>query len=161
MHVQSVQKYCFSLSNIKNARAKILFFVVKYKKCTCKACKNTVFHCQIFKFVGFLLPSSSWLLKLPNEGFSASFGRWNTKIWCQTSCQESNLHRKKDYYFCNLLRWKFNSSQLVWYQIFMNLYANMMVLESLSNHDDDGNKNPANLHICIGNHMISSAIWNK
>ena len=26
---------------------------------------NTVFHCQICKFVGFLLPSSSWLLKLP------------------------------------------------------------------------------------------------
>ena len=37
----------------------------KMKKCTCKACKNTVFHCQICKFVGFLLPSSSWLLKLP------------------------------------------------------------------------------------------------
>ena len=33
--------------------------------CTCKACKNIVFHCQICKFVGFLLPSSSWLLKLP------------------------------------------------------------------------------------------------
>ena len=33
--------------------------------CSCKACKNTVFHCQICKFVGFLLPSSSWLLKLP------------------------------------------------------------------------------------------------
>ena len=31
------------------------------------ACKNTVFHCQICKFVGFLLPSSSWLLKLPIE----------------------------------------------------------------------------------------------
>ena len=30
-----------------------------------KACKNAVFHCQICKFVGFLLPSSSWLLKLP------------------------------------------------------------------------------------------------
>ena len=37
----------------------------KMKKCTCKACKNTVFSCQICKFVGFLLPSSSWLLKLP------------------------------------------------------------------------------------------------
>ena len=33
--------------------------------CTCKACKNTVFHCQICKIVGFLLPTSSWLLKLP------------------------------------------------------------------------------------------------
>ena len=37
----------------------------KDEKCTCKACKNPVFHCQICKFVGFLLPSSSWLLKLP------------------------------------------------------------------------------------------------
>ena len=37
----------------------------KNEKCTCKACKNTVFDCQICKFVGFLLPSSSWLLKLP------------------------------------------------------------------------------------------------
>ena len=25
--------------------------------CTCKACKNAVFHCQICKFVEFLLPS--------------------------------------------------------------------------------------------------------
>ena len=25
----------------------------KDEKCTCKACKNTVFHCQICKFVGF------------------------------------------------------------------------------------------------------------
>ena len=29
--------------------------------------QNTVFHCQICKFVGFSLPSSSWLLKLPSE----------------------------------------------------------------------------------------------
>ena len=36
----------------------------KNEKCTCKACKNTVFHCQICKYVGVLLPSSSWLLKL-------------------------------------------------------------------------------------------------
>ena len=39
----------------------------KDEKCTCKACKNTVFYCQICKFVGFLLLSSSWLLKLPNN----------------------------------------------------------------------------------------------
>ena len=39
----------------------------KNEICTCKACKNTIFHCQICKFVGFLLPSSSWLLKLPND----------------------------------------------------------------------------------------------
>ena len=31
----------------------------------CKACKTAVFHCQICKFVTFLLPTSSWLLKLP------------------------------------------------------------------------------------------------
>ena len=37
----------------------------KNEICTCKACKNTIFHYQICKFVGFLLPSSSWLLKLP------------------------------------------------------------------------------------------------
>ena len=42
-----------------------VFKMSKDEKCTCKACKNTVFHCQIWKFVGFLLPSSSWLLKLP------------------------------------------------------------------------------------------------
>ena len=41
----------------------------KHEKCTCKACKNTVFHCQICKFVGFLLPSSSWLVKLPIREF--------------------------------------------------------------------------------------------
>jgi len=43
----------------------------KNEKCTCKACKNTVFHCQLCKFVGFLLPSASWLLKLPNSGSGA------------------------------------------------------------------------------------------
>ena len=44
-----------------------VFKMLKHEKCTCKACKNAVFHCQICKFVGFLLPSSSWLLKLPNS----------------------------------------------------------------------------------------------
>ena len=34
-------------------------------KGTCKACETFVFHCQICKFVTFLLPSSWWLLKLP------------------------------------------------------------------------------------------------
>ena len=37
----------------------------KDEKCKCKACKSIDFHCQICKFVGFLLQSSSWLLKLP------------------------------------------------------------------------------------------------
>ena len=43
------------------------FKMSKNEKYTCKACKNTNFHCQIRKFVGFLLPLSSWLLKLPNS----------------------------------------------------------------------------------------------
>ena len=43
-----------------------VFTMSKDEKCTCKACKNPVFHCQICKFVGVLLPSSSWLLKLPS-----------------------------------------------------------------------------------------------
>ena len=43
-----------------------VFKMSKDEKCTCKACKNTVFRCQTCKFVGVLLPSSSWLLKLPS-----------------------------------------------------------------------------------------------
>ena len=43
-----------------------VFKMSKDEKFTCKACKHPVFHCQICKFVGFLLASSSWLLKLPN-----------------------------------------------------------------------------------------------
>ena len=39
----------------------------KNENCTCKACKTIVFHRQICKFDMFLLPSSSWLRKLPNE----------------------------------------------------------------------------------------------
>ena len=52
--------------------------------CTCKACKNTVFHCQICKFVRFLLPSSSWLLKLPIRIFNSrrTSGIWITYIYC-------------------------------------------------------------------------------
>ena len=44
-----------------------VFKMSKDEKCTCKANKNPVFHCQICKFVGFLVPSStsSGLLKLP------------------------------------------------------------------------------------------------
>ena len=51
----------------------------KDEKCTCKACKNPVFHCQICKFVGFLLPSSSWLLKLPHEVVPRSQSRRELK----------------------------------------------------------------------------------
>ena len=41
-----------------------VFKMSKDEKCTCKACKNIVFHFKFCKFEGFLLPSSSWLLKL-------------------------------------------------------------------------------------------------
>ena len=37
----------------------------KMKYARAKRAKNTVFHCQICKFVGFLLPSSLWLLQVP------------------------------------------------------------------------------------------------
>ena len=56
------QTKCPSARRRKN---KNVFQMSKDEKCTCKACKNTVFHCQICKFAGFLLPSWSWLLKLP------------------------------------------------------------------------------------------------
>ena len=49
----------------RRGKNKNVFKMSKDEKCTCKACENTVFHCQICKFVGFLLPSSSWLLKFP------------------------------------------------------------------------------------------------
>ena len=46
----------------------------KNEKCTCKACKNTVFDCQICKFVGVLLPSSPRLLKLSIQSQSEPWG---------------------------------------------------------------------------------------
>ena len=49
----------------------------KNEKCRCKAGKNTVFHCQICKYVGFLLPSSSWLLKLPIYHLISNARSWN------------------------------------------------------------------------------------
>ena len=56
----------------------------KNEICTCKACKNTIFHCQICKFAGFLLPSSPWLLKLPNnwefEIYDATVAKTSLKI---------------------------------------------------------------------------------
>ena len=55
-----------------------VFKMSKNDKCTSKACKNTVFHCQICKFVGFLLSSSSWLLKLP-------------KVTCEKQFKSSSL----------------------------------------------------------------------
>ena len=62
--VQTTAKQVIS----RRRRNENVFKMSKDEKCTCKACKTIVFHCQICKFVGFLLPSrsSSWLRKLPN-----------------------------------------------------------------------------------------------
>ena len=50
-----------------------VYLTPENEKCTCEACKIVVFHCQICKFVTFLLPSSSWLLKLPIISSHPSF----------------------------------------------------------------------------------------
>ena len=52
----------------------------KNKKCTCKASKTIVFLCQICTFVRFLLPSSSWLLKLPIH-FGEQIGMRGFSFW--------------------------------------------------------------------------------
>ena len=48
--------------------------------------RNTVFHCQICKFVRFLLPSSSRLLKLPNDCSNAKLHFQMTFSLSSTSC---------------------------------------------------------------------------
>ena len=62
LHVYTTAKHLIS----RRRKNENVFKLSKDEKCTCKACKNTVFHFQICKFVGFLLPSSSWLLKFPS-----------------------------------------------------------------------------------------------
>ena len=57
--------------------------------CTCKACKYTVFHCQICKFMGFLLPSSSWLLKLPIAETRSYIFRWRSRFPRRRVCLSS------------------------------------------------------------------------
>ena len=37
----------------RRRKYKNFYKMSKKEKCTCKACKNTVFHCQICKFVTF------------------------------------------------------------------------------------------------------------
>ena len=54
-----------SSTQLQNRSFHVVERTKKDEKCTCKACKNPVFHCQLCKFVGFLFLSSSWLLKLP------------------------------------------------------------------------------------------------
>ena len=62
------------------------------KKCTRKACKTIVFHCQICKFLSFLLQSSSWLRKGPSKRlqhllqhpFDFVIRCWKVAEWCWT-----------------------------------------------------------------------------
>ena len=49
-----------------------VFKLSKDENCKSKACKKN-FHCQICKFPGFLLPSSSWFLKLPIRYLKTAF----------------------------------------------------------------------------------------
>ena len=70
-----------------------VFKMSKDEKCTSKACKNTVFHCHICKFVGFLLPSSSWLLKLPFISIGTSYLLFLVQITAWFAFSASNLMR--------------------------------------------------------------------
>ena len=85
-----------------------VFKMSKDEICTCQACKNTVFHCQICKFMGFLLPSSSWLLKLPiAETKSFHIFRWRSRFRPRRVClssEEQDLDRTS-------LFWSFNGSK--------------------------------------------------
>ena len=56
----------------------------KNEKYTCKVCKSIVFHCQIWKFVTFLLPLSSWLRKLPKIIKTAN--------WIFFTCESQRWH---------------------------------------------------------------------
>ena len=71
---------CQKMKNARAKRAKILVFIVKYAN-----------------LWGFLLPSSSWLLKLPRD-----------PIRSYERCS-----------FVAFLRWKFHHYQLVSYRIFV------------------------------------------
>ena len=72
----------------------------KNEKCTCKACKNTVFLGQICKFVRFLLPSSSWLLKLPSGNFTSLLRQKAYSSACRTIIPHSTNRN-----IINLRRW--------------------------------------------------------
>ena len=65
----NICRHMFALSkHLQNGSFHVAGRNVKNENCTCKACKTIVFHYQICKFVTFLLPSSSCLLKLPTDG---------------------------------------------------------------------------------------------
>ena len=69
------------LSRKKN---EIVIKLSKDEKCTCKACTNIVFHCQIFKFVGLLFPSCSWLVIRKFKVYDATVTKTSLKIASST-----------------------------------------------------------------------------
>ena len=58
----------------------------KDEKCTCKACKTTVFHCQICKFVGFCCRR--------RRGCLSSLAEWGsqTRKFRQCARSQKNLY---------------------------------------------------------------------
>ena len=110
-----------------------VFKTSKKMENTQKACKNTVFHCQMCKFVGFLLPSSSWLLKLPKER-SRTFKNAKYKTLLFFILKYANLWRS-----CRCCR----RGCLIKLPNFGwgNEDITKQTLGSLSNHDDDGSEN--------------------
>ena len=65
----------------------------KNEKCIRKACETIDFRCGICKCVTLLSSSSWWLLKVPYENFTSSFGRLSQKI-----APKSVLHVQHDYF---------------------------------------------------------------
>ena len=136
------------------------------EKCTCKACKNTVFHCQICKFFWFLLPSSSWLLKLPSNtgrhrsppGFGACLLTlflvwWYEKVRmftqvsaffiCQILFRDWGNPTKVLYLFvscCAVIYRAFDIVQLHYSFLLLSLMSSLVVLTSM---------------ICLGKHWDS------
>ena len=79
-----------------------VFKMSKDENCTCKACKNNGFHCQICKFVGILLQSSSWLLKLPNRSFHV-VERTRTSTRC-AKMKYARAKRAKLFFYCQICK---------------------------------------------------------
>ena len=90
----------------------------KNEKCTCKACKTTVFHCQICKFVTFLLHHHHQGCLSPLIAHDSVFRlnlhyfSWipSTEQQAECKCFSKQLLRKSKY----LDRWH-GFSHLIWW----------------------------------------------
>ena len=74
----TLQFVLFAAPYSRHRKNENVFKTSKDEKCTCK---TSVFHCQICKFVGFLWPSSSWLLKLPSLAPREELTVFAYQIW--------------------------------------------------------------------------------